>query len=98
MGDDKLCDILYRIVKHKWRKALRKSGRSSSKMSVTDLVDYFEQIELLDSLEKKKSETIMVDDDSDKNDNKSKSSCGDNNINKINDKKNAKGKAKSAGP
>eukprot|EP00957_Ditylum_brightwellii_P012806 967789-Ditylum_brightwellii.AAC.1 len=48
MADNKLCDILYQMVKHEWHEALRKSGRSFSKMSVTDLVDYFEQIELLD--------------------------------------------------
>eukprot|EP00957_Ditylum_brightwellii_P165549 12603365-Ditylum_brightwellii.AAC.1 len=82
MGDNKLCDILYRMVKHEWRKALRKSGRCSSEMSVTDLVDYFKQIELLDCIDKKKSKAITVDDDSDKNDNKSKSSRGDNNTNK----------------
>eukprot|EP00957_Ditylum_brightwellii_P094567 7202575-Ditylum_brightwellii.AAC.1 len=74
MGDDKLCDILYRMVKHEWREALRKSGRSSSEMSVTDLVDYFKQIELLDCIDKKKSEAITVNDDSNENDNKSKSS------------------------
>eukprot|EP00957_Ditylum_brightwellii_P202637 15331034-Ditylum_brightwellii.AAC.1 len=68
MGTDKLCNILYRMVKHKWRGALRKSGRSSSKMSVTDLV----LSRLLDGLEKKKSKTITVDDDSNKNDNKSR--------------------------
>eukprot|EP00957_Ditylum_brightwellii_P171882 13084896-Ditylum_brightwellii.AAC.1 len=56
-------------------------------MGITDLVDYFKQIELLDGLEKKKSETITVDDDSDKNDNKSKSSRSDNNTSKKNDKK-----------
>eukprot|EP00957_Ditylum_brightwellii_P075763 5758011-Ditylum_brightwellii.AAC.1 len=72
MGDDKLCNILYQMVKHKWRKALWKLGRSSNEMSVTDLVDYFEQIELLDGLKKKKSKTITVDDDREKNDNKSK--------------------------
>eukprot|EP00957_Ditylum_brightwellii_P171396 13048274-Ditylum_brightwellii.AAC.1 len=82
MADDKLCDILYRMVKHEWRKALRKSGRSSSEMSITDLVNYFEQIELLDVIDKKKSKTITVDDDSNKNDDKSKISRGDNNINK----------------
>eukprot|EP00957_Ditylum_brightwellii_P132831 10128906-Ditylum_brightwellii.AAC.1 len=53
MADNKLCDILYLIVKHDWHDALRKSGRSSSEMSVTDLVDYFEQIELLDVIDKK---------------------------------------------
>ena len=63
MGDDELCDILYQMVKHEWHKALRKSGRSSSEMSVTDLMDYFEQIELLDGFERKKSKTITVDDD-----------------------------------
>eukprot|EP00957_Ditylum_brightwellii_P112864 8605337-Ditylum_brightwellii.AAC.1 len=62
------------MVKHEWREALRKSGRPSSEMSVTDLVDYFKQIELLGGLEKKKPETITVDDDSNENDNKSKSS------------------------
>eukprot|EP00957_Ditylum_brightwellii_P082408 6265820-Ditylum_brightwellii.AAC.1 len=29
MGDDKLCNILYWMVKHKWREALRKLGCSS---------------------------------------------------------------------
>ena len=82
MGDNELCDILYRMVEHEWRKALRKSGRSSSEMSVTDLVDYFEQIELLNCTDKKKSKVITVDDNSNKNDNKSKSSRGDNNTNK----------------
>eukprot|EP00957_Ditylum_brightwellii_P028515 2152944-Ditylum_brightwellii.AAC.1 len=74
MADDKLCNILYRMVKHKWREALQKSGRSSSEMSVTDLVDYFEQIELLDCIDKKKSKAITVDDDSGKHESKSKSS------------------------
>ena len=82
MGDDELCNILYRMVKHKWRKALRKLGCFSLEMSVTDLVDYFEQIELLDCIDKKKSEAITVDDNSNKNDHKSKSSRGDNNTNK----------------
>eukprot|EP00957_Ditylum_brightwellii_P113611 8662045-Ditylum_brightwellii.AAC.1 len=82
MADNELCDILYWMVKHKWQEALRKSGRLSSDMSVTDLVDYFEQIELLDVIKKKKSETITVDDNSNKNEHKSKSSYGDNNTNK----------------
>eukprot|EP00957_Ditylum_brightwellii_P033755 2558204-Ditylum_brightwellii.AAC.1 len=81
MADNKLCDILYQMVKHKWHEALQKSGRLSLEMSITDLVDYFEQIELLDVIDKKNSKTITVDDDSDENDNKSKSSCGDNNTN-----------------
>eukprot|EP00957_Ditylum_brightwellii_P116544 8889779-Ditylum_brightwellii.AAC.1 len=92
MGDDELCNILYRMVKHEWREALRKSGRSSSEMSITDLVDYFEQIGLLDGLEKKKSKTITVDGDSNENDNKSRSSCGDNNTNKKMTKKTQKEK------
>eukprot|EP00957_Ditylum_brightwellii_P133723 10195872-Ditylum_brightwellii.AAC.1 len=58
MADDELCSILYWMVNHKWRKALWKSGRSSLEMSVTDQVNYFEQIELLDVIDKKKSETI----------------------------------------
>eukprot|EP00957_Ditylum_brightwellii_P096707 7365378-Ditylum_brightwellii.AAC.1 len=82
MADDELCNILYQMVKHKWQEALRKSGCSSLDMSVTDLVDYFKQIKLLDGIEKKKSKTITVDDDSNKNDHKSKSSCDDNNTNK----------------
>eukprot|EP00957_Ditylum_brightwellii_P109027 8316972-Ditylum_brightwellii.AAC.1 len=82
MADNKLYDILYRMVKQEWRKALRKSGCLSLEMSVTDQVDYFEQIKLLDIIDKKKSKAIMVDDNSDKNDNKSKSSHGDNNTNK----------------
>eukprot|EP00957_Ditylum_brightwellii_P098970 7539281-Ditylum_brightwellii.AAC.1 len=53
MADDELCDILYWMVKHDWRDALSKSGRSSSEMSVTNLVNYFEQIELLDVIDKK---------------------------------------------
>eukprot|EP00957_Ditylum_brightwellii_P045066 3418185-Ditylum_brightwellii.AAC.1 len=47
---------------------------AQSPTKVTDLVDYSEQIELLDCIGKKKSEAITVDDNSDKNDNKSKSS------------------------
>eukprot|EP00957_Ditylum_brightwellii_P031208 2365147-Ditylum_brightwellii.AAC.1 len=87
MADNELCNILYRMVKHKWRDALRKSGRSSLEMSVTDLVDYFERIDLLDVIDKKKSEAITVDDNSNKNESKSKSSCGDNNTNKKMTKK-----------
>eukprot|EP00957_Ditylum_brightwellii_P002356 180811-Ditylum_brightwellii.AAC.1 len=98
MADNKLCDILYWMVKHEWREDLRKSGGSSSEMSVTNPVDYFEQIELLDCIDKKNSEAITVDDNSDKHESKSKSSRGYNNTNNKNDKKNAKGKAKSAGP
>eukprot|EP00957_Ditylum_brightwellii_P189848 14453207-Ditylum_brightwellii.AAC.1 len=82
MADGELYDILYRMVKQEWRKALWKSGCFSSEMSVTNLVNYFEPIELLDVIDKKKSETITVDDDSNEHDNKSKSSCGDNNTNK----------------
>eukprot|EP00957_Ditylum_brightwellii_P045305 3434260-Ditylum_brightwellii.AAC.1 len=96
MADNELCNILYRMVKYEWREALQKSGRSSLEMSVTNLVDCFEQIELLDCIDKKTSEAITVDDDSDEHESKS-SSRGDNNTNKKNDK-NAKGKAKSAGP
>eukprot|EP00957_Ditylum_brightwellii_P117257 8942614-Ditylum_brightwellii.AAC.1 len=29
VGDDELCNILYRMVKHEWHEALQKSGRSS---------------------------------------------------------------------
>eukprot|EP00957_Ditylum_brightwellii_P096991 7385985-Ditylum_brightwellii.AAC.1 len=90
MVDDKLCNILYQMVKHNWCDALRKSGCSSLEMSVTNLVDYFEQIELLDVIDKKKSKAITVDDDSDKHDSKSKSSCGDNNTNKKVTKKTQK--------
>eukprot|EP00957_Ditylum_brightwellii_P149109 11354171-Ditylum_brightwellii.AAC.1 len=82
MADDELCDILYQMVKHEWQEALRKSGCSSSDMSISDLVDYFEQIEFLDVLEKKKSKTITVDDNSNKNEHKSKSSHSDNKTNK----------------
>eukprot|EP00957_Ditylum_brightwellii_P183052 13943323-Ditylum_brightwellii.AAC.1 len=82
MADNKLCNILYWMVKHKWRGALQKSGRSSLEMSVTNIVDYFEQIELLDCIDKKKSKVITVDDDSDEHESKSKSSHGDNKTNK----------------
>eukprot|EP00957_Ditylum_brightwellii_P057390 4351441-Ditylum_brightwellii.AAC.1 len=81
MLDGELCDILYRMVKHDWSGALRKSGRSSLEMSVTGLVDYFEQIELLDVIDKKESETITFNDDSNEHDNKLKSSRSDNNTN-----------------
>eukprot|EP00957_Ditylum_brightwellii_P134469 10251635-Ditylum_brightwellii.AAC.1 len=74
MADNELCNILYRMVKHKWQEALHKSGYLSSDMSVSDLVDYFEQIKLLDVLKKKKSETITIDDNSNKNEHKSRSS------------------------
>eukprot|EP00957_Ditylum_brightwellii_P203296 15334050-Ditylum_brightwellii.AAC.1 len=82
MADNELCNILYWMVKHKWQEALRKSGCLSLDMSVADLVDYFEQIQLLDVIKKKKSKTITADDDSNKNEHKSKISHGDNNTNK----------------
>eukprot|EP00957_Ditylum_brightwellii_P035919 2721948-Ditylum_brightwellii.AAC.1 len=50
------------MVKHNWREALRKSGRTASNMMVMELEEYFEQIELLDSLKQKGSETNVVDD------------------------------------
>eukprot|EP00957_Ditylum_brightwellii_P160375 12208823-Ditylum_brightwellii.AAC.1 len=65
MADDALCNILYQMVKHDWCGALRKSRRNPSNMNSQDLMDYFEQIELLGAA-KQKSETIVVDDDTDK--------------------------------
>ena len=51
-------------------------------MSMSNLVDYFEQIKLLEVIGNKKSKTIVVDDDSDKNDCKARSSQGDANTKK----------------
>eukprot|EP00957_Ditylum_brightwellii_P015858 1194327-Ditylum_brightwellii.AAC.1 len=65
MAKDKLCNILYRMVKHKWCEALRKSSRTASDMTIIGLEEYFEQIELLDNIKQKGPDTIMVDDDSD---------------------------------
>eukprot|EP00957_Ditylum_brightwellii_P097448 7421919-Ditylum_brightwellii.AAC.1 len=65
MAKDKLCNILYHMVKHNWHEALCKSGRTASNMTVIELEEYFKQIELLDNLKQKKSETIVVDDHSD---------------------------------
>eukprot|EP00957_Ditylum_brightwellii_P180932 13784658-Ditylum_brightwellii.AAC.1 len=65
MAKDDLCNILYCMVKHDWREALRKSGRTASDMTVMELEKYFEQIELLDNLKQKGSETNVVDDGSD---------------------------------
>eukprot|EP00957_Ditylum_brightwellii_P130362 9944432-Ditylum_brightwellii.AAC.1 len=56
------------MVKHDWHDALRKSGRNPSDMNLQDLMGYFEQIELLKGV-KQKSKTIIVDDDSDKQQN-----------------------------
>eukprot|EP00957_Ditylum_brightwellii_P064341 4882953-Ditylum_brightwellii.AAC.1 len=53
MAEDKLCNILYRMVKHNWHEALRKSGRTASGMTVLELEEYFKQIELLDNLKQK---------------------------------------------
>eukprot|EP00957_Ditylum_brightwellii_P105663 8057813-Ditylum_brightwellii.AAC.1 len=50
MADDELCNILYQMVKHDWRDALCKLGRNPSDMNLQDLMDYFEQIELLEGL------------------------------------------------
>eukprot|EP00957_Ditylum_brightwellii_P195704 14910960-Ditylum_brightwellii.AAC.1 len=61
---DELCNILYQMVKHDWHDALCKSERNPSNMSLQDLTDYFEQIELLKAV-KQKSETIVVDDNTD---------------------------------
>eukprot|EP00957_Ditylum_brightwellii_P077286 5873250-Ditylum_brightwellii.AAC.1 len=65
MAEDELCSIIYCMVKHDWHNALRKSKRTPTDLSFQDLVDYFDQIKLLDGI-KQKSETIVVDDDSDK--------------------------------
>eukprot|EP00957_Ditylum_brightwellii_P024938 1885604-Ditylum_brightwellii.AAC.1 len=65
VNEDELCDILYCMVKHDWRDTLRKSGRNSTNMNLQDLMDYFEQIKLLEVV-KQKSETIILDDDTDK--------------------------------
>eukprot|EP00957_Ditylum_brightwellii_P077200 5866525-Ditylum_brightwellii.AAC.1 len=64
MVGDELCDILYQMVKHDWCDALCKLGRNPSDMNLQDLMDYFEQIELLEVV-KQKSDTIIVDDDTD---------------------------------
>eukprot|EP00957_Ditylum_brightwellii_P046284 3511900-Ditylum_brightwellii.AAC.1 len=85
MAEDELCSIIYHIVKHEWRDALWKSGGTPTDLSFQDLVNSFEQTELLDGV-KQKSETIVVDDNSDKK--KKPSSCCKKNAN--NDKK-AKG-------
>eukprot|EP00957_Ditylum_brightwellii_P065989 5004518-Ditylum_brightwellii.AAC.1 len=61
MTDDELCNILYQMVKHDWRDTLHKSGINPSNMNLQDLMDYFEQIELLKAA-KQKSDTIVVDD------------------------------------
>eukprot|EP00957_Ditylum_brightwellii_P210298 15364807-Ditylum_brightwellii.AAC.1 len=47
MAKDKLCNILYFIVKHNWREALCKSSRTASNMTVIELEEH---IELLDNL------------------------------------------------
>eukprot|EP00957_Ditylum_brightwellii_P207124 15351586-Ditylum_brightwellii.AAC.1 len=65
MAEDELCNILYCMVKHDWREALRKSGRTASDMTIMELEEYFEQIKLLDNLKQKGLETIVVDDNSD---------------------------------
>eukprot|EP00957_Ditylum_brightwellii_P038236 2890772-Ditylum_brightwellii.AAC.1 len=53
MVEDELCNILYHMVKHDWHEALHKSGRTASNMTVMELEEYFEQIELLDNLKQK---------------------------------------------
>eukprot|EP00957_Ditylum_brightwellii_P128201 9778007-Ditylum_brightwellii.AAC.1 len=61
MAEDELCSLLYCIVKHD---ALCKSGRNPTDIILQDLMDYFEQIKLLNVI-KQKSETIIVDDNTD---------------------------------
>eukprot|EP00957_Ditylum_brightwellii_P009543 720053-Ditylum_brightwellii.AAC.1 len=65
MAEDELCHIIYQMVKHDWRDALWKFRRTPTDLSFQDLVNYFEQIELLDGV-KQKSEAIVADDDSDR--------------------------------
>eukprot|EP00957_Ditylum_brightwellii_P175086 13330833-Ditylum_brightwellii.AAC.1 len=65
MADDELCNILYQMAKYDWHDALCKSGRNPSDKNLQDMMDYFEQIELLEVV-KQKSETKIVDDDTDK--------------------------------
>jgi hypothetical protein len=50
MAEDELCSIIYQMIKHDWQDALHKSGRTPTNLSFQDLVDYFEQIELLDGM------------------------------------------------
>eukprot|EP00957_Ditylum_brightwellii_P151141 11508282-Ditylum_brightwellii.AAC.1 len=52
------------MIKHNWHEALYKSGRTASSMTVMGLEEYFEQIEMLDNLKQKGSETIVVDNNS----------------------------------
>eukprot|EP00957_Ditylum_brightwellii_P125517 9567400-Ditylum_brightwellii.AAC.1 len=59
MAKDKLCNILYCMVKHNWHEALCKSGRTASDMTIMELEGYFEQIELLDTLKQKGLKTIV---------------------------------------
>eukprot|EP00957_Ditylum_brightwellii_P079573 6050323-Ditylum_brightwellii.AAC.1 len=86
MADDELCDILYRMVKHDWHDALRKSRRNPSDMNLQDLTDYFEQIELHEAV-KQKSNTVVVDANTDE---QKKSSSQRTKSAKV--KANAKGK------
>eukprot|EP00957_Ditylum_brightwellii_P094873 7225472-Ditylum_brightwellii.AAC.1 len=65
MADDELCNILYQMVKHDWQDVLCKSERNPTDINLQDLMDYFEQIELL-KVVKQKSETIIVDDNTNK--------------------------------
>eukprot|EP00957_Ditylum_brightwellii_P043017 3258740-Ditylum_brightwellii.AAC.1 len=65
MAEDELCNILYRIVKHDWCDALCKLGTTLKDMSLEDLMDYFNQIELL-GIVKQESKIIVVDDNNDK--------------------------------
>eukprot|EP00957_Ditylum_brightwellii_P141249 10761694-Ditylum_brightwellii.AAC.1 len=53
------------MVKHDWHNALWKSGRTPTDLSLQDLVNYFEQFELLSGV-KQKSEAIIVGGDADK--------------------------------
>eukprot|EP00957_Ditylum_brightwellii_P079472 6043691-Ditylum_brightwellii.AAC.1 len=64
MAEDKLCNILYCMVKHNWHSAFRKSSRTASSMTVMALEGYFEKIILHHNLKQKGLETIVVDDDS----------------------------------
>eukprot|EP00957_Ditylum_brightwellii_P116416 8880254-Ditylum_brightwellii.AAC.1 len=65
IAEDKLCNILYQMMKHDWCNALCKSDRMPTDMSLEGFVNHFEQTKLLKCI-KQKADAIIGDDNSEK--------------------------------
>eukprot|EP00957_Ditylum_brightwellii_P132656 10115632-Ditylum_brightwellii.AAC.1 len=60
MAEDELCSIIYCMVKHDQRNALWKSERTPTDLILQELVDYFEQIKLIDGVKQSQKQLLLM--------------------------------------